>query len=245
MSDLTSTSRYILEIRLNKRIFSFLDFKGELIDYLLTEAGHDLVSLRQQRVETSKKDFSEKFFVSWENFGIQLESQNNSKNFKERAEKIINLLSAFGEYNFDSLARVGTRCQSIVHIKGTSLEGNTQKFKDKMFNGYEYLKTQTGFTHLDIGAVFNDIQDGQLKGHLLVGPVSKSEAIQKYFSDTTPLYESFSKQHGVYMDVDIYKDEQVSVSSSSDIVAHVEENIAKIESVTLGFTSYIRDKNGQ
>lgn len=84
-------ARHIVEIRLDDRLFSFVDFKGSLIDFLAREAGIKKIKLQEQRIDVATEDLHKSMFFSWENLGFQLEASTDFDSFHKQIDEFFSL----------------------------------------------------------------------------------------------------------------------------------------------------------
>lgn len=51
-------ARHIIEVRLENKQFSFIDYKGYLLDFLIREVGGKKIKVQEQRVDVTTEDGS-------------------------------------------------------------------------------------------------------------------------------------------------------------------------------------------
>lgn len=239
----TTIMRHILEIRLRNRIFSFIDFKGDFIDYLIRETKYENVSIKGNRIDVASKDYSESIFFSWDNFGFQVDAAYDFKSFNEKVTKLFSLLSSYTKYSLDHVIRVGTKSSILAHRKGQGLDSLKQKYKELFFKNNQKLESSIGFNLTDLGYSFQDLEKNGNKLNLLTGPATKDEAIIRFFENKKDLYERFEKNNGIYLDIDYYQLKEQKISNLNSLEQQIENNISTVESVFNGVMKYIEDKS--
>lgn len=232
-------ARHTLEVRLKNKIFSFLDFKGKMIDYLVKGTGYENIRFANNgsRIDLVSEDFSEAFFFSLSNFGFQIEGAEDFEGFKIKVNKIFSLLNDFSEYDFSSVVRVGTRSTILCHKKNKNYEVIKQLYKDLMFKDYAKIEKKMGSKVLDVGFILNDMEKDGGKLHITTGPMTKDESIQKIFGDHEK-YSSFQSGHGVFYDIDYYKEEFDEDITKENIKKLVMSNIDTLQETFEGFIDY-------
>src|SRR5688572_18263868 len=93
--------RYVLEVRLKNRLFSFSDFRGSMVDHLIEKADFEQIKLSGNGaridLKNSKKD--KFYFVSIENFGLQSEANTDFESFQNQAAELIEKIKSFEKYS--------------------------------------------------------------------------------------------------------------------------------------------------
>lgn len=226
--------RHILEIRFSKRQFAFRDFCGKLADYLVEKTKFDKIRFADIRIDAVSDDLREAYFLSWENFGLQVDSVETFDVFNEKVKKLIEIVNSFDEYQKENIYRIGTRSSILFHRKGESLDVLKQRFKNKMANNSQELEKAIGLKISDVGYTY-DMESENHQSHLLLGPVTKQEAIQKFFGKNS-YGDLFKNDHGIYYEIDLFKEnkEEFDFSQIEELVS---ENISAIET---GFNEFIK-----
>jgi hypothetical protein len=232
-------ARHTLEVRLKNKIFSFLDFKGKMIDSLVKETGYENIRFENNgsRIDLVSDDFSEAFFFSISNFGFQIEGAENFEVFKVKVNKFFSLLNNFSEYDFSSIIRIGTRSSILCHKKNKNYDVVKQTYKDLMFKDYAKIEKKMGSRVLDLGYILSDMEKDGGKLHITTGPMTKDEAIQKIFGEHEK-YSNFKSGHGVFYDIDYYKDDFNEDMSKEDIKKLALSNIDTLKETFEGFIDY-------
>lgn len=232
-------ARHTLEIRLKNKLFSFLDFRGKLIDFLVKETGYENIryATNGSRVDLVSNDFSEAIFFSISNFGFQIEGAEDFEVFKIRVNKLFSLLNKFDDYQFGAVVRIGTKSSILCHKKNKNYDVIKQLYKDLMFKDYAKIEKKMGSKVLDLGYVLTDMEKGEGKLHVTTGPMSKEEAIQKIFGEHEK-YSNFKNAHGVFYDIDYYKEDLDENLSREDIKKVSLANIDELKETFEGFIDY-------
>lgn len=233
--------RNIVEVRLKNRLFGFIDIKGNFIDFLIKETKYENIKLAENRIDVASKDLSESIFFSWENFGFQIDAVGNFKSFKEKNNILFSLIKKYGKYNPDTVVRIGAKSSILSHQKGKGMEAIKQKYKELFFKDNKKLEKNIGFDLTDVGYFFQDLEKDGNKLNLLSGPATKKEAIIKFFGGKEQ-YKSYSKEDGIYLDIDYYQLEEQKVNDLDTLKNKIDKNIDSIEKIFQGFIQYIEDK---
>ncbi|HUS60288.1 MAG TPA: hypothetical protein VMX76_02820 [Nevskiaceae bacterium] len=241
-TEYSSIIKHVLEIRLKKKNFSFLDFRGEMIDYLLSKTGFERIKISNNgaRIDVVSSDLSEIFFFSIENFGLQIDGADDFKQFNEKVNQLFSLIEGFGKYKFSDVVRVGTKSSVFCHQKGKSLEAVKQKYTDLMLSGYKKIEKATGASLKDLAFTFMDFEEGLGKTHILTGPVTKDEVITKFFG-MHQKYQDFSKKVGIFYDIDYYQEKEKQVELE-DLKEQILNNVKTIEEKFDGFLKLFESK---
>jgi len=240
MSDYSITMRCILEIRLKERVFSFLDYRGELIDFLVANSGGKKVrySNNGSRVDVATDDLKKVIFLGIGNFGIQLETVDKFEDFKDEAKKLLDLIGLFGKYKFKNISRLGVKSVIYCHKKGKGLDSMRSFYRGKMLKGSEVLEKSTGTKVIDFGYTFNDVEIGGSKANITTGPVNGEEAIVRFFEGDEN-YNIVIKNPGIIYVIDCYRDNMVNNLNSVSIIEEINNNIDYIQKAFEGFRDYI------
>lgn len=228
-------ARHVLEIRLKNRSLSFMDFKGEMGDFIIKKMGWNKLKVTGTRVEITNDDLSKIFFFSWENFGLQIEASKNFDEFNEYVKKLFEIIKDFKRYKIDDIARLGTKSSVFYHRKNMSFEGTKQIFKNIMFKDVSSLETKMGGNIIDTGIFALDIDCDKSKINFTSGAMQKNEVIEKIFQNN--LYDDFIKDNGIYFDFDLYL-QAFTPENIHSIEEKVLENIKAIEEKMGGFLEY-------
>lgn len=233
--------RHIMEVRFAKRAFSFMDYRGELIDFLASRLNGENIRFAENgtRADIAIKDLSKIFFVSYENFGLQIDGAESFKDFSDFSTTLIKILSLFDKYKPDFVARIGTRSSILFHPKEYNFETVKEKYKDIIFTNYKDMEAKTNTRVIDLGCAF-DLKRNDDDIHVAMGPVRKDEAVRKYFRNSGH-YDKFTRD-GIFFDIDFAK----NLSNEPFVMANVEKevkcNINNVEEIFNGFLTYLNIK---
>ncbi len=232
--------KHILEVRLKHRMFSFLDFKGKLLDHLVNELGGVNVRFTKDgtRIDIANKDLSKVYFVGYENFGLQVEATENFDNFIVEIEKLFNALKSFGGYKVESVSRVGIKSMVLRHCKGDNFEILKQRYKEVVFGNYKVMEEKTSASLSDVTYIF-DFEKNNGIANILTGPATKEEAIQKFFGNKK-LYNSFDRDNGMFFSIDFAKNKEEEVASLDELGKKVKENIETLKEILEGSINYFK-----
>lgn len=237
--------RHVLEVRFAKRSFSFMDYRGELIDFLAKRLNGENIRFTDNgtRADIAIKDLSKVFFVSYENFGLQIDGSESFEDFSNFSKTLIETLKFFEKYKPNSITRIGTRSSILFHPKGYDFETIKQKYKDIIFTNYKDMETETNTQMIDLGCDF-DLKKNDDDVHITMGPVKKDEAIKKYFKNSEH-YEKLIRD-GIFFDIDYAKNFGNKPFSIEEIEKEITDNIKNIDEIFSGFLIYFNIKgNGK
>jgi len=231
--------RHILEIRLKKRLFSFMDYSGKLTDHLIKELDGENIRLTRNgsRIDVASGDFSEVFFVGYENFGFQIEAAESFQMFRRGVESLFDSLESFEKYNPESYVRVGAKSTIFSHFKGDSFETLKQRYTEKVFADYKKVETKTSAVLSDVASTF-ELKRGDGVATVLTGPMTKTEVIQKSFI-RQDLYDGFDRGNGLFIDIDFSKNREVSISGLDILKTESLDCIDNVEAIFDGFNVFL------
>lgn len=110
--------KHIFEVRPFTKVFSFMDYKGEIADLFVKEFGPEsLVGINNNRTQVTTKDSGIGIYFSSESMGFQIEASNSFKDFEERIAAFLDTVESFGKYSPFPLSRLGTRSNILYQIK--------------------------------------------------------------------------------------------------------------------------------
>lgn len=218
-----------------------MDFKGEFLDFLVKNLDGDSVRFGNAgtRIDVASADLLNVFFVSYENFGLQIDGVESFDEFKIQVKKLFDAIKLFDKYKFDSVVRIGTKSSILYHKKGDSYQTLQQRYKDFVFGNYKAMEEKTGAQLSDVAYTF-DLKRGTGVANVLTGPVTKEEAIQKFFG-RGKRYEEFDINNGFFFDIDFAKNGQKSISSLDELTQEVNDNIKNTEEILAGFLAYFEE----
>lgn len=232
--------RHILEVRLKTRMFSFFDFKGEMLDFLVSKLKAENIRVSQEgaRIDVASKDLKEDFFFSVENFGFQIEASVSFEDFRQKVDKILDSLSKFEKYKIGTINRIGTKSIILYHRRGDTFETAKNMFRDKLFADFGDFQTKTNTELSDVAYFFEVKKDGGI-ANIQTGPVTKDEAIAKYF-DGKEFYKNFDRNNGFLFSIDFGKVEEKTIDIET-LKAEVKSGISNVESILTGLKVYLSE----
>jgi hypothetical protein len=239
-------ARHIMEVKLDNRIFSFIDYKGFLVDFLVKETDGHRIRLQEQRIDIADKgNFSRSVFFSWENFGFQIEAKD-FEGFHSFVDQFFGWMQKFGKYNFGTLVRIGTKSTIFYHKKGKSFEGVKDIYKSRLLKDHSEWEKNVGAKINDVAYTVELKQGDGADVRLVIGPMTFDEAMQKGF-DRKDEYQAlgFKDDHsGIFMDIDVYQTGKFDVNFAQ-LAEKVHGNINVIEKHMEGFVSYFFKQDGE
>jgi len=234
--------RHTLEIRLEKRFFPFFDIKGKMIDFVLKKIDGQTIRWENNssRFDIGNKDLSEIFFFGIANYGLQIEGVDNFEVLKSKVDLLYSILDTFGEYNPQSIVRIGTKSSILYHRQGKGFDAITQIFKNRFLTSDSDFEKAVKSKIDDIGFSFDLVHD-EGKAKIQTGPMTKLEAMAKVFGDHEK-YSTFPKDNGIFFEIDFYRDDkdEIKTLNPKDVV---KKNIENLEEIFEGFLSYFFSKS--
>lgn len=237
--------QHTFEVRLKNRLFSFLDIKGELIDFMLQEPDLDLVRVSNQgtQIEIASNDLSKLYFFSHEHFGCQLEGSEKFSDLSNEGNKVLDALARFNKYKANNTVRIGTKTTIFHHRRGDNLENLKRAYKSLMFSGYNHIEQITGGEVYDVGLGYFDMKHGGGIGSIMTGPVAKEEAITKFFGDHD-VYRKFDRSNGLLFQVDYGQHKNISIEDiKKDLSPLLVEGVTNAEEIFKGFLQYFNEES--
>lgn len=240
--------RHIMEIRLDNRIFSFIDYKGFLVDFLIKETDGQQIKLAEQRVDVANKNLSQSVFYSWENFGFQVEAKTDFESFHKFTDQFFAWMLKFGKYKPDTVVRIGTRSMVFYHKKGKSFQGIKDIYKNRMMKDHVELEKKIGSKINDVAYTAELKKNGDgADVRMVLGPMTFAEVMAKHFGLGRDIYSSlgFNADHsGIFMDIDLSQNGKFDYSLQQ-LAEAVHKNIEVMEKHMEGFISYFFTKDGE
>lgn len=233
-------ARHTLEVRLKNRSLSFMDFKGEMGDFVLKKMAWNQLKVTGVRLDITNENFSEILFFSWENFGIQIEAQEDFDGFKTKIKKLFEILNEFKKYQCVDIARLGTKSSIYYHKNGMSFDGLKEIYKNIMFKDVSILEKDMGAKITDTGIIAVDMKSDDEDINFTTGPMEKEEIITKIFQNK--LYDGFQYGNGIYFDIDVFK-KDLGALTLKELEERALKNIESIEAKLAGFLSYFSGVN--
>jgi len=241
MSDYTIIMRNILEVRLKEKVFAFLDFRGEFIDFLINN--YDGKKIRYlnngSRIDIATEDLKKVIFFGFENFGFQIEMNDDFENFKNEIDNIFKIIDEFNKYKYKKILRIGVKSFIYCHKKGKSLEAMKGFYKEKMFKEADSLEKITNSKIVDFGYLFNDVEIGKTKANITTGPVDAQEALTKFF-DSDEMYVNKITKPGIMYIMDCFRsDIETKEYTNDELIKEIKENITNTENSFEKFRDFI------
>lgn len=241
--------RHILEVRFRTRKFSFMDIRGEMIDYLSDKL--DITQVRitadGMRFDIADDDLEDLCFFGTENFGFQSELNSSTQDFKDEVKEFLSVIKDFGKYyKVDTqLVRVGTKSIFFCHRKADNFLSLKETYKKILINDHEKIAKLTKSSIVDSAYTF-DLQMGKSLANVLTGPVTKKEAIEKFFNGKVSkrYQDEITKENGMLVSIDVGSTEVNHIKDLEDLEKQIIEQIDNIEDVFNGFKELfdVKDK---
>jgi hypothetical protein len=238
----TFIARHVLEVRHSKKSFNFLDYHGELVDYLLDATGYEKIKVDKSgaRIEVVSKDLKETFFVSFENFGLQLEAIEDFKTFKDQSLKLLKIIDGFAKYHLRKVVRIGTESTIFVNIPSRAEEGIRQIYFNKLFANKANFERKTGLKVTDIAQLYLDTDNDGIKTNITTGPTNFNEVINRFFVKAG-LYDTFGGKNGVFYKIDAYS-ENLKETGLEILSNQIIKQIDLISNSYEGYSSLFNEK---
>lgn len=242
MSDYTIKMRNVLEIRLKERRFSFFDYRGKLIDFLIENYGGKKIKYLNNggRIDVATEDLKEVFFFGAENFGSQFEAIDNFDKFKDQINKTFKIIEEFELYKFKNIVRIGLKSYIYCHKDGRGEEAVKGFYKEKMFKDSSFFEKISTSKIVDLGYSFADVEINDSKANIMTGPVGKEEALAKFFENRED-YNDVKKPGIIYI-IDCYNTDVKEGLENDEIKEIAIKNVDNIEKSFNGFRDYIFEK---
>ncbi len=229
--------KHIVEVRLKTRMFQFFDFKGELIDHVVKETNGKFIKLSPNgsRGDIATEDLSKVFFFSYENFGFQLEAKETFDDFIQTVDELTSLMKSFPRYEVHNVARLGTKSVVLYHNKGDSFSSLVERYKKVVFDRYQDWEKEINSELSDVAYTF-DVKRGQGMANILTGPVTKEEALQRFFGSDDK-YKKFDKDNGLLFSID-YAKKDMFFEDITKLESEIKNNINQIKDILEGSIRY-------
>lgn len=214
-----TVSKYILEIKF-KPDSRILDKRGEIAESLLKEQFTDW-NIQENRIDFSKKG-NEEFgaYFSYRGLGVYSSYPNKLPFFKRNVKDFIN--SAWEYFESDTILRIGIR--GIYLTEADKYQATFDKYKSTLFTVDNTLLEKFGGKLYDFAVPMN-FTDGKDYFHVNTGPMyrEQSEAIFDKIKDLP--------KFGVYVDVDFFKKDFLSIVKKEEVQAFIEKGLKKTEEI--------------
>lgn len=233
--------RHILEVRLKKRMFSFMDFRGKMIEEMTVALGATQVKAQNNgtRFDIADDELKNLYFFSFENFGFQSELSASFDDLPATASKLLSAIKGFSPYKLDSgLLRIGTKSIVLFHRKNDNLELIKDAYKSLLVNNHERLSSLTKSDIIDTAHTF-ELKLQNTKANVLTGPVTKEEAVEKFFDgEIGKRYkEQFTRDNGMLLSIDVASGPLVSINDIDSLTTQIDLQAKNIKTIFEGFKS--------
>jgi hypothetical protein len=234
--------RHVLEVRLKKKLFSFLDFNGGMIDKFVKEFSCDQIKWQGggMRFDVVQQDASNAYFCSWENFGFQSELHEDFDSFKEKVRDFIRVMKQTSQYTLDGgLARVGTMSTVFYHRRFDSITTLKKAYMEDLLRDSPRFAELTKSEIRDTGHNF-ELKLKESAAGIFTGPVTKKEAAEKFFGGaSSKLYEKgLDRDNGMLFQVDVWGDKPEDIQNWEQLETQIISQIGDVQQVVDGLKSY-------
>lgn len=233
--------RHILEIRLRRRLFSFMDFSGKMVEYITDELNTDQIRLQNNgaRFDVADDKLENVYFFSIENFGFQTEMKTSFEDFTGAVKKLFDALKKFPDYKInDGLVRVGTKSIIFYHRKGDNIQTLKDAYKNLLVNNHEKLSELTKSSIFDTAHTI-DLKVGNNKASVITGPATKEEALNKFFDGKIreKYREKITRENGLLLSIDVAPSsvDSLAIKDFETLEKQVGSQIQDISNVFEGF----------
>jgi hypothetical protein len=192
------------------------------------------------RFDLATEDLSKSYFFSYENFGFQMEAASDFDIFKKECEFFFSRLKDNAFYTWsDGLIRIGTKSEIFYHKSGETLEKTKEIFTNKLLSNKAEIELATRNIIIDSAYHFDfEVQSGV--ANVLMGPVSKDEALKKFFAEKVKIYErKFENNCALAFIIDLANKEKVDINSWSTLEDRVKKQISDLEILYDGLKTYM------
>ncbi len=237
--------QHVLEVRLKRRLFSFMDFRGRMVEVMTQSFGADKIKLGNNgtRFDLADSKIENVYFFGVANFGFQSELQTSLESFTAMVEKFTEALEGFSDYRISNgLVRIGTKSTILYHRRGDNLSTIKQAYLNLLRKSPDEFSELTGSKVVDTGYAF-DVSLGENKASISTGPVSMEEAQRRVFQGThaKEYANLFGKDNGMLLSIDVFSG-GTAVAEITDVQAlkkKINSQIGDIERIFLGLKKYI------
>jgi hypothetical protein len=231
--------RHILELRLKKRFFSFMDFRGRMVEFMTNELGSNQIKLLNNgsRFDMADDKLENLYFFSLENLGFQSELKSSFDDFSASVKKLIDALKKFTDYKIDDgFVRIGTKSIILYHRRFDNSQSIKDAYKILLVNNTTKLSELTKSSIIDTAHIF-DLKLEKSKANVLTGPVTKDEALAKFFEGKIKeeYDKRFSKDNGMLLAIDVSGDNPSIIKNYDDLEKQINTQIDDIKVVFDGF----------
>lgn len=227
--------RHILEVRLHRRLFSFFDFRGRMIELATESLAKDRVRIpNPNRFELSDSNEKSIYFVGIDSFGFQIEGSDNLSDFYSALSRLTDFLSRFPEYRIDDgFSRIGVRSMIFRHRRSDTFEDVKAAYEEKLLNEHRLIAEKLKSSITDTSFVL-DLKIGGNTANVLTGPATTAEVAAKFF-DNKKEYLEFERGSGMFLSIDVAGGEPLQITDIPSLEEKVKEQISNIQTIYQGF----------
>ncbi|MBU0661466.1 hypothetical protein KKG22_04815 [Patescibacteria group bacterium] len=228
-------ARHTFEIRFKNRNLTFMDYKGEMGDYIIKKMDWENLKLTGSRFDIANNNFDKILFFSWENFGLQIEVSNDFEDFKDYINKLFEILDEFKKYKVGDISRIGIKSSIFYHKYGIGVDEVKSIYKNIMLKDSGVIEKKMGGKIVDTGFLAINMQSDAKFVNFTTGPMTKNEVISKIFKND--LYDSFNHKSGIYFDIDLSQ-KDLNFDNLDKLKEWALESSSSIEKKFKGFIDY-------
>jgi hypothetical protein len=233
--------RHTLEIRLKKRLFGFMDYRGRMIDHMSDRLKTNQIRMRSDgtRFDLADDELKNLYFYSYENFGFQVEASDDFEDFRRFVNKFIADIKTFPDYIWtEGLARIGTRTSILYHRRYDSIQTVTKAYQELILTNHGKISELTKSEIFDTAHNF-EMKINNNTVSVQTGPVTREEGISKFFDNKLKLYNNkFNKDNALYFSIDVSGNNPDEVDDFEMLQKKIESQISDIETIFTGFKAY-------
>lgn len=216
--EFTTLGKNIVEFRYDP-IISFYDWKGALAEHLIQELGFDGFRIINNRIDLINPDTQDFLvFVSMQNAGLAIENNDDAEILKDKLSKFLDALQKFEKFKPKRIVRLGVRSTFLRHKRNVSLSQIKSAFEDHIIklNKTPYEKFE-GEVLIDVGLPLN-FKGDKYNYNITQGPMTQSQALSQFFTnklvyrDNTDQPKSSIPKHGLFFDIDVFKNDLGDIS---------------------------------
>lgn len=219
-----------MELRFEKKLFSFIDRRGEIADSLLSSGKYEKIIISPERIDLADDDLINKLFLSSDNTGMQNEAIVSFGVFRSSIAEFFNN-DIITELTADKpLIRVGTRAKIFYFKNGMGdFKKINNTYQSALLSDSDSLNEALNGKITDSNYIYDfDLLDK--KGHISVAPMLKKQALEVAFDNSKKYIDALNNQHGAFFDIDIYNDKLNSLRVS-DAGSLAEECWSEVEEI--------------
>lgn len=215
MKKARTIAKYFIEVRFEPDA-KILDMRGEIATSVLKKQFTDWV-ISENKIDFSNKgtdEFGANF--SYKGLGIYSSYPNPLTFIKNSAESFIK--STWDYFKDNKIQRIGIRTVSLTET--TDYQKTFDAYKEKFFKVNEEMLSNFDGKLYDIGFPMNFV-DGNKYIHMMTGPMYAKQSTQ-YFDNIKDI-----PKYGIFVDVDYYMEDCLSISTSKALINFIIEALDK------------------